>query len=219
VNKFLLLSITAGFALALVAGGIWIVRRRIKKPEHSKEPDITAIVFHQEAPEIMEWEPPPTVSDDNPQEPSANEKSKFASEKLVALTNQIQDSDLKDFLREITARVNETGPCLNDETPFSFIEEIVDRLDDLQTIVKNPGTHTPSDIESFRNILIAVLAECSVELIHSDLWDVSSQRAVAKEITPGIVAPVILRYGSTGIRRHGQLVRKQEVVLAVPETY
>ena len=124
---------------------------------------------------------------------------------------------MQDFLRDIAKTVQETGPCFDPETPHCFIEEMVDRLDDLQAIQKNQTGQTAEGIRSFRNSLIGILSDCGVALIHSDHWDASLQRAIVREISPGIVAPTILRYGSTGIRRDGQLVRKQEVVLAVPE--
>lgn len=128
------------------------------------------------------------------------------------------DPDLREFLVEIADRVQEEGSDLSDQTPFSFIEELVDRLDDLRAILPNHHANAAKDLAAFRETLISILSACGAELIHSELWDASIQRAIAKETTPGLNAPTILRFGSTGIRRHGQLVRKQEVVLTVPES-
>lgn len=217
--KETLITIAAGLGLMLIAGGIWLIRRRINNPNKSEVQETNhSLLAHPETEATSLLESPPDALPEKISQPGAAEESESAGDKLASLTSQNPDSDLKEFLREITDRVKETGPCFDGETPFNFIEEMVDRLDDLRAILENPTTQRPDDIESFRSILVAVLAECGAELIHSDVWDASCQRAIAKEVTLGINAPTILRFGSTGIRRLGQLVRKQEVVLAVPES-
>ncbi len=137
-------------------------------------------------------------------------------ESLVSLAKQIVDPELSEFLQEIANRIKEAGPDFDGETSFNFVEEMVDRLDDLRAIQKNQPEKTTKDLESFRQMLMKVLSQCEVDLIHSADWDASLQRAIAKEPIGGIEAPAILRFGSTGIRRRGELLRKQEVVLAVP---
>jgi molecular chaperone GrpE (heat shock protein) len=219
IPKDTLITISVGLSLVLVAGGIWLVWRKISRRYKSGDPEPNhSLLETKEVAKTSQPESPPVAIFEKIPLTSTTEESKFASDKLASLTSQIPDSDLKEFLKEITERVNEAGPCFDGETPFKFIEEMVDRLDDLRAILKNPSTQSPSDIESFRSILVAVLAECGAQLTHSDVWDPSCQRAIAKEVTPGIATPTILRFGSTGIRRHSQLVRKQEVVLAVPES-
>ncbi len=215
----ILASIAAGLGLVLAAVGIWLIRRRINQHDKSEDLEMNVpFLGHAQAEETLPSESPPTALPEIVFLTSVTEGPKTASEKLASLTNQIQDTDLKAFLQEITDRVEETGPCFNGEVPFNFIEEMVDRLDDLRAILENQSTLRPNDIESFRTILVELLAECGAELIHADVWDASCQRAIAKEVTPGINVPTILRYGSTGIRRRGILLRKQEVVLAVPES-
>lgn len=204
-------------SLVLVAGGILLIRRKISgrvapgdgtdiqtRPAHSD--------FTGDSGSIEPHESASTRAPEIPPQP----KTAPPVERLEAVAMRIADSDLSEFMRDITTRVREEGPDFGEETSLRFIEEMVDRLDDLRTIQKNHQGQTAKDVELFRQTLNEVLTDCGVELLHSDDWDPSIQRAIAKEPTPGIDTPTILRFGSTGIRRHDQLVRKQEVVLAMP---
>lgn len=137
--------------------------------------------------------------------------------KLQELTSKIEDPTLRGYLAEIANSVTEAGPIFNSDIPLSFIEEIVDRLDDLRAIQSNHQEPTTNLLKSYTEILTAVLNECKAELIYSADWDPAIQRAIAKEPTAGIESPSILRHCSSGIRRNGEIIRKQEVVLSVPE--
>ena len=186
-------------SLVLVAGGIWLIRRKFSRRWTRKdEPEVQMPLAPEPQIPLKEQTPPPV-------------------ERLEAVAMRIADSDLSEFMRDITTRVRDEGPDFGEATSMGYIEEMVDRLDDLRTIQKNHQGKTAKDVELFRQTLTEVLSDCGVELLHSDEWDPSIQRAIAKEPTPGIDTPTILRFGSTGIRRHAQLVRKQEVVLAVPQ--
>lgn len=222
--KETLIAISATLGLVLVAGGIWLIRRKISRQVLSRDRAEYHPALDGQEPveadvEDTTMESPPIVEPEKPPETSTSEDLKSARERLAALALEVSDSDLKEFLGEISERVNEAGPVFDAETPFNFIEEIVDRLDDLRAIQPNHQEPTTSVLESFREILLSILSECGAGLIHSASWDPAQQRAIAKEPTSGLEAPTILRHGSTGIRRHGQLLRKQEVVLAVPESH
>lgn len=212
-----MLSAAAASAL-MIAGGIWLIRRRTKR---RIPPDVAAGRPSQEPPAPYDDLPPgeaPSPEHLADIEPEPTENLLARREDLLVLATRAVDPDLREFLVEIANRVEEEGADLSDQTPFSFIEEVVDRLDDLRTMLPNHHGNAAKDIATFRETLIVVLSSCGAELIHSELWDASIQRAIAKETTPGLNAPTILRFGSTGIRRHGQIVRKQEVFLTVPES-
>jgi molecular chaperone GrpE (heat shock protein) len=221
--KETLIAISAGLGLVLIAGGILLVWRKITRQSKSGDqaenhPALDRREFVEPDVENTALESPPIVEPEKPPEAAPSKEPKSAVERLAALSLEVPDSDLKEFLKEIAERVKETGPIFDDETSFNFIEEIVDRLDDLRAIQTNHQEPTPRVLEFFRKILVGVLSECGAELIHSAHWDPAQQRAITKEPTSGLEAPTICRHGSTGIRRNGQLLRKQEVVLAVPIT-
>ena len=213
-HKDIILS-TVALSIAL-AGGVWLIWRRISRPEVPYVspvdlPDDTNGTLLNQSP-IANTQEAPAKSDIKPAEDISTN-----SESLTALAMRIDDLELQEFLTAVADLVQKTGPCFDGETPFRFIEEIVDRMDDLQAIQKNHSGPSAKIFDTFRHALVGVLTDCGVELIHAEHWDPSIQRAIAKESTQGIDATTILRFGSTGIRRHGQLVRKQEVVLAVPQ--
>jgi len=204
-------------SVVLVVGTFWLIRRRIggraAPRDESKvpaRPDRPGLAGNSDAHEHRSAE-----TAGGPQIPGPEESSP-AVERLAAVKLRIADSDLREFMEDIIVRVREASPDFGKETPLGFIEETVDRMDDLRAILKNHQGQAAKDVEMFRKTLAEVLSDCAVELIHSDQWDPTTQRAIAKEPAPGIESPSILRFGSTGIRRNGQLVRKQEVVLGVP---
>ncbi len=119
-------------------------------------------------------------------------------------------------MQEIAERIREEGPDFDDDTSMSFVEEMVDRMDELAAMIRNQDGQATVALTSFREAIVGILSKCGAELIHSDTWDPTLQRAIAKEVTSGITAPSILRFGSTGFWRRGQLIRKQEVILATP---
>ena len=139
-----------------------------------------------------------------------------SSERLGELASQVADPEIKDFLQELVDLVRELEPEIGPELPMDSIEELVDRFDDLRLLGEN-HREDAGVIGDFRQILIEILSAAEAEPIHSEKWNSSLQRAIAKEPRSDVEAPSILRFGSSGIRRHGKLLRKQEVVLAIPE--
>lgn len=70
------------------------------------------------------------------------------------------------------------------------------------------------DLAELRSALSKTLLSLGAALIHRPEWDSAVQRAISIERTPEILAaPKILRFGRTGIKIAGELLRKQEVVL------
>jgi molecular chaperone GrpE (heat shock protein) len=210
LTKTNILTITAAIGtFALLYGVFWFWHRRVR---HQLRTENTSD-RKQEAKHLSEVD---TTSPES--HPYTINPNSFGKETLHELALKIQDPNLRDYLLEIANTVTEVGQVFNAETPLSFVEEMVDRLDDLRAIQTNHQEPTRSLIDFFRKILIGILSECDTEVIHSTHWDPSQQRAIAKEPTSGIEVPAILRHGSSGIRRNGQLLRKQEVVLAVSIT-
>lgn len=200
--------------IVLLAFITWLLRRKTASRTDAQEaapPEETASSTLSRVELIKTEVEPPVVS----LRPSATTSGAPSLEELAM---KIPASDLRDCLQEIAGRIREEGPNFGEETSMGFIEEMVDRVDDLASMIKNQDEPTAVDLLLFREAIVSILSACGAELIHSAHWDASCQRAITKEVTPGLNAPTILRYGSSGIRRLSQLVRKQEVVLAVPES-
>lgn len=205
-------TILGGFALLAII--VWLLRRKTSSRTGTREPYPPEETAFSTPPRVELIEPKaeslvvsPVIFVTTPEAPSIEE-----------LAMKIPACDLRDYLQEIAGRIREEGSNFGEETSMGFIEEMVDRVDDLAAMIRNQDEPVAADLVLFREAIISILSACGAELIHSDLWDASCQRAIAKEVTPGLNAPTILRYGSSGIRRLSQLVRKQEVVLAVPES-
>lgn len=193
-------------AALIIAGGLWMFFKRTKgfrMPARRSplQPLDIGIANTIQAPHL---------------EPLSSLRTAY--EYLASMSAAIADPELDEFLGQIVATVRNSGPKFGAETSADFVSEIVDRVDDLRSILKSHLGDNADSIAAFRNKLIEVLADCDAELLHSDEWDPSIQRAISKEPTDGLEHPAILRFASSGIRRHGLLLRKQEVILAVPIT-
>lgn len=135
---------------------------------------------------------------------------------LSEIAGSCGDSGTRSFMDEIITRIREEASEFDESTPLDLIEELVDRLDDLKLLRKKA---TPDDGRLIVRFIVALtdqLKAAGVELLHSDSWDPDIQRALAKTPTEGISKPEIASFGSTGISQHSKLIRKQEVLLAVP---
>ena len=135
---------------------------------------------------------------------------------LSEVAGSCGDPSTRSFMDEIVSRVSEEAPNFGDDTPIDFIEEIVDRIDDLKLLTAKASAEDASHIDQFSKQLKDLLGTCGVELLHSDSWEPSIQRALSKTPTEGISEPRITSFGSTGISRNSKLLRKQEVLLVVP---
>ncbi len=220
----ILIPVAAGI-LFVAAAALWWMRRQKAKGasasasindghlDNGKEEPATT---HRPGRESIDAESEtPNAENLSLQSPSATASP---STDLRNLACGVNEPDIKSFLEEIASRIRDEEPNFNDHTSHGFIEEIVDRIDDLRAIAANPDAQNTDIVISFRKHLVEILSACHAELIHSEQWDPSLQRAISKEPTPNITAPAILRHGSSGISRSGQLIRKQEVVLAVPKS-
>jgi hypothetical protein len=207
-TKFQLLTIAAAIGfIGLIAVCAWFWRRKSQVELKAK---ITQEAGEEPKYLLVDAETPPKAN------PQVESPTRSGTADLDELTTQIVDPVLRDYLVEIANTVSKAGPVFDSETPLSFIEEMVDRSDDLAAMAQNHDEKSKAALVSFRKVIVRILSACGAELIHSSTWDPAIQRAVAKEPTEGIESPTILRFGSTGIRRHSELLRKQEVVLAVP---
>jgi hypothetical protein len=99
------------------------------------------------------------------------------------------EPETRSMLEDIAARVCEFETRLDDSTPFDFVEELVDRVDDLKQIRTRRGGHDIAPIDRFLAILESVLGDCDVKLLHSETWDPSIQRAISKVPTEGLIQP------------------------------
>lgn len=208
LTKIDIVTITAAIgAIAVLSAVVWFWRRRVRHQVMAEN----ASDRKQEAKHLS------VVDTTSPEShPYTETPNSFDKETLNEIASKIQDSNIRDYVLEIANAVSEAGPVFDSETPLSFIEEMVDRADDLAAMAPKQDEQSKDALFSFKKSLVGILAACGAELIHSTSWDPAIQKAIAKEPTEGIESPTILRFGSTGIRRHSELLRKQEVVLAVP---
>lgn len=119
-------------------------------------------------------------------------------------------------MNTIIARIREEKSLPGDDLKFDFIEELVDRIDDLGLIKRKASTDDAVLIKQFISALTDMLGSAGVELLHSDIWNPEIQRALSKTPTEAISEPTIDSFGSTGYSRHSLLIRKQEVTLSIP---
>lgn len=136
--------------------------------------------------------------------------------RLSEITHECAETDLREFMDGIVARIEEEISKASNDISIGFIEELVDRIDELKLIVAAKSKTETTSIIEFRHVMIELLKEAKVELIDAESWNPELQRAIAKEPKSDLQEPSILQVGSSGIRRSGILIRKQEVVLGVP---
>lgn len=205
-----ILAIAVAISVLLLAGIVWMIRLVIGLRKDL--PDQSAnICSEHKSTSLQDFA-------DASQETSCQDKPLGDFSKIItqAGVDGGEDSELMEIIADIDTRIREAGPFFGKETPDNFIAELVDRYDDLGLMLKNHQDNSAEVISSARNELSSILKICGVDLIHSNHWDSSIQRAIVKEPCSGIDLPIIIRFGSSGIRRHGELIRKQEVVIAVP---
>ena len=202
----------AGVALCLGAFAWWLLRWRKGIRTCAR---IQPIATEAE----VEDEPAPDKGGLRPTSEHANETSEGIPDYpsiLSEIAGSCSDPSTRSFMDEIISRVSEEALELGDDTPIDFIEEIVDRIDDLKLLKAKALAEDTSHIDQFSKRLKELLGACGVELLHSDSWEPSIQRALSKTPTEGVDEPKITSFGSAGISRHSNLIRKQEVLLAVP---
>lgn len=211
-TKFQLLTIAATVGvISLIVACAWFWRRKTSDmpvtrfdPLPDEQPTLPRIGNEAEK----------TLQENSPSELPV----RTATADLSELVEKITDPEIRAFLKEITERIHEEEPRFGSDTSMGFIEEMIDRVDDLAAMTRNHDGKAAANLVAFREVIIGILSSCDVEIINTASWDPTLQRAISKEPTSGITKPTILGFGSTGFRRGGQLIRKQEVVLAVPQS-
>jgi hypothetical protein len=205
-----LLTVTTKLAYFMGAGGIlfigasvwWLWRRRKKIKSSCQVQPIATGTEIEDVPIPDTGAPHPEIAD-------------FPT-LLSEIAGSCGDSGTRSFMDEIITRIREEASEFDESTPLDIIEELVDRLDDLRLLRKKATPDEGRLIGRFIAALTDLLKAAGVELLHSDSWDPDIQRALAKTPTEGISKPEIASFGSTGISQHSKLIRKQEVLLAVP---
>ncbi|MBN8461037.1 MAG: hypothetical protein J0M04_24670 [Verrucomicrobia bacterium] len=197
------IGIPAAALLVVIGVAIWRLRRRAKMPD------------------TMDDQATARASDDSIRPagiPALEPVAVDTPERLSAIAQRVSDPDLREFLTEIARSIGEIVPDSRAQASDSFVEEMLDRHDDLRAILRKRTGDEAEAIGGFREAIVRVLADCGVELVQSDTWNPALQRAIAKNPVAGTAAPTITDFGSTGYFRHGTLRRKQEVVLAIPSS-
>lgn len=137
-------------------------------------------------------------------------------DRLAAIALECSNPQSREFKTSIVVRLREDAPQISEEMPISLIEELVDRIDDLR-LLKNSGSEEDTlQIEAFLECIATLLGTANVQLLYSESWNPEIQRALSKTPTPGISEPTITSFVSTGFFKDSKLIRKQEVLLAIP---
>lgn len=212
-KSVILIAVSTLGGLTLIAVVVWLLRRSTYKSENLKSAR-PSTGSSQSSEKQVEFALSEALS---PFYSSTPVSTNFEAPTLESLALEVPNADLREYLREIACRIRDEGPNFNSKTSIGFIEEMVDRIDDLTVMINKQDKQVSGILVSFNEAVVRILSACGAELIYSTVWDPSLQRAIAKEVIPGIDVPRIQRFGSTGFRRHDQLIRKQEVILAMPE--
>lgn len=137
-------------------------------------------------------------------------------DRLAAIALECSNPQTREFMTSIVARLREDAPQISEEMPISLIEELVDRIDDLRLLQNSGSEEHALRIEAFLECIATLLGTANVQLLYSESWNPEIQRALSKTPTPGISEPTIASFVSTGFSKDSKLIRKQEVLLAVP---
>ncbi len=214
----------AASMLVVAAGAAWWIwhlrkkRFQLFRPPGQGEPEPGEQKGGTSMPGDNSGGPQPNTREEEAGRPGERDHSE--TENQLLLLNELAAScgtpSARELLRDIANRIIEEGSRFDESTPLAFIEELVDRIDDLNLLRAGALQGEVSRIDQFTARLRNLLETCGVELVHSESWDPSIQRALSKTPKDGIDRPEIASFGSTGISRHNKVIRKQEVLLAIP---
>lgn len=208
--------LAVGIVLVLGSSAWWLWKRGKKNQSsdrvESNEPDAETRTNSEAV--LVKDDAPTSTSKPTSEAPK---KALDHSALLIEIAKRCDASDSREFMEDIVQRIRDEGSQFDSSTPYDFVEEIVDRIDDLRLLSDKAAPYDAPDIGEFITILTDLLKDCEVELLHSESWNPEIQRALSKNPTEGISETKIMSFGSTGISRDSKLIRKQEVVLAIPK--
>lgn len=214
-------------ALASLSVALWVWRKKagsrplMRRPERLGEQSRGRKSAQEPTSLTLDKQVTPSQTGKPFSEPSESPISKpfdfhHCCDRLTAIALECSNPQTQEFMISIVARLREDAPQIPEEMPISLIEELVDRIDDLR-ILQNSGSEDEElRIEAFLECIYALLSTANVQLLHSESWNPEIQRALSKTPTPGISKPTITSFVSTGYSKSSKLIRKQEVILAVP---
>lgn len=133
----------------------------------------------------------------------------FDIDKLKMYAANVSDIRLKELLMD---RLDELFEYTVEPEQLALLT--VDLLDELKRMESNYREADAENLLSLRSLLQKLLDSTGCELLDSDDWNASIQRAVKIEYTlPEYSAPSIKEKKASGLRVKGRLIRKQEVIL------
>ena len=137
----------------------------------------------------------------------------FTHEWLLA--NKVLDGinpQLHEFIQD---RIEQIREAEGDDIQWCI--ETVDFMDELRMMEPSYSTRDKEAADFISGVIRKKCASLKIELIDHDEWTPTEQRALSLTRTPNADKARILRKGATGLRREGELIRKQEVILELPE--
>lgn len=225
-NSFLLIMGMA--ALIVMSAMFWMRRRKIKsrtfttniprvveKPEAEQQGEQTSEQDSAIALEASDEVDPAVPEPPKPRKAIVAEPSQLC-DSLADSARSCLDPKLREFMEGIVARIREEAYSIGEDMSIDLIEELVDRVDELKLIASKDSEPEAVAASEFREGVVTLLGTSDVELLHSESWNPYIQRALSKIPTTGISKPIITSFVSTGFSRSSKLIRKQEVILAVP---
>ena len=122
------------------------------------------------------------------------------------------NSDLYLFIQDRIEQLQET-----EEYDMQWIIDAVDLIDELRMMEGSFSEKDKEAVEFINSLVLEKITSHGTTLIDRDEWTPSEQRAISVTRDSNVCKEKILRKGATGLIIEGRLIRKQEVILLIPE--
>ena len=130
--------------------------------------------------------------------------------------NSTPTGEVNADLRSLIEDRKEQLQKIEDDTDLWSIAA-VDFMDELRMMEKSYSEKDKDFVNHISMTIRNQLLSLNVELIDCNDWTPDKQRAISVTVNPDTQQAKILRKGATGIVINGHLIRKQEVILELPE--
>lgn len=131
------------------------------------------------------------------------------------LANKVLDGinpQLHEFIQD---RIEQIREAEGDDIQWGI--KAVDFMDELRMMEKSYSAKDKEAADFISGVIRKKCASLKIELIDHDEWTPAEQRALSVTRTHNAGNARILSKGATGLRHDGRLIRKQEVILELPE--
>lgn len=195
VKKFLCVGLTALLKLEYIWKKILVTLRNFRSEKGINE---------NPAPSSQK------ENDDEPNEfPSPPKRLPLHTEKVRELANIITEKDLKDMLLDRLCEINEKEGDIEKQAYYA-----VCLIDEISNFIESYNKVHQESLRNIQKELKYVLTSHNCELLDSDIWNPTIQRATRIDYClPKNTEPRVVEKKSTGLKINNRLIRKQEVTL------